>query len=54
MWLEATVGLLVWGGVWLLIDAFSARHRPVDLTERLQPYQPSVADEAESWLHRQK
>ena len=57
MWwcvVKATVGLLVWGGVTLLIDARARRLRP-DLTERLLPYQPtSIADEAERWLHRQQ
>jgi hypothetical protein len=53
LWLEATVGLLVWGGVTLLIDARSRRRRP-SLEERLRPYQPSVADEAEGWLSRQQ
>ena len=41
------VGLLVWAGATLLIDAAWRQRRP-DLTDRLRPYQPSsVADEAQ-------
>jgi hypothetical protein len=44
-------GLLLWAGATLLIDAWlRRRHRP-DLVERLVPYVPSVADEAQEWLH---
>ena len=53
VWLEATVGLLAWAGVALMIDALSRWRRHVDLTERLHPYQPTaVADEADRWLHQ--
>jgi hypothetical protein len=46
------VGLLVWGGSTLLLDAWCKR-QPSDLTERLVPYQSgSVADEAQRWLDR--
>lgn len=52
MWvLVFVLGLLVWAGATLLVDAaLTARSRP-DLTDRLLPFQPrSVADEAEQWL----
>jgi hypothetical protein len=46
------VGLLVWGGSTLLLDAWWKR-QPTDLTDRLMPYQSgSVADEAQRWLDR--
>jgi hypothetical protein len=45
------VGALVWSGVTLLIDAWP-RHRRADLTARLAPFQPTVADEAEVWLRK--
>jgi hypothetical protein len=47
------VGVLVWGGSTLLLDAWWKR-QPTDLAERLRPFQPrSVADEAQRWLDRQ-
>jgi hypothetical protein len=47
------VGVLVWGGSTLLLDAWLKR-RPTDLIDRLMPYQSgSVADEAQRWLDRQ-
>jgi len=47
------IGLLVWAGAALLIDAWHKRARRPDLTERLAPFQPrSVADEAQEWLGR--
>jgi hypothetical protein len=47
------VGLLVWVGATLLIDA-AIRHRRPSLTERLTPYQhDSLADEAHRWLQQQ-
>jgi hypothetical protein len=46
-------GLLIWAGVTLLIDAWHWRHLRPDLVDRLAPYQPTVADDAERWLHRQ-
>jgi hypothetical protein len=46
------VGLLVWGGSTLLLDAWWKR-QPTDLADRLMPYQTgSVADEAQRWLDR--
>jgi hypothetical protein len=50
--LLVAVGILVWAGVTLIIDARLRRRRP-DLAERLRPFQPKVADEAEVWLRRQ-
>jgi hypothetical protein len=48
------VGLLVWVGTTLLIDAAIRRHRRPSLTERLAPYQhDSLADEARRWLDQQ-
>jgi hypothetical protein len=48
------VGLLVWAGATLLIDAAWRRPGRPGLTERLRPYQPSsLADEAQDWLHQQ-
>ena len=37
-------------GVYLLL---TARPRRPELAERLAPYQPTIADEAETWLRRQ-
>ena len=52
--LLVVVGMLVWAGVTLIIDGWiHRRHRP-DLAERLRPFQPSVGDEAEVWLRRQR
>ncbi|HEX4863416.1 MAG TPA: hypothetical protein VFV02_05050 [Acidimicrobiales bacterium] len=50
----AIVGLLMWAGTTLLIDALKEqrRGRP-SLYERLAPYVPTVADEVEVWLKRQ-
>jgi hypothetical protein len=45
--------LLMRAGATLLIDAWSRRRRWLSLVERLRPFQPSVADEAEVWLRRQ-
>jgi hypothetical protein len=53
LWLQATVGLLTWGGALLLIDAASRRHQRANLVDRLGPFQPSVADEAQDWLRQQ-
>jgi hypothetical protein len=46
-------GLLTWAGSALLIDARLQRRCRPDLAQRLQPFQPSVADEAEGWLRQQ-
>ena len=45
------VGLLVWGGATLLIDAWlrHRRNRP-KLTERLAPFSGRISEEAEAWL----
>jgi len=45
------VGLTVWFGVALLIDAFQGGR--LDLAERLAPCPRSVADEARQWLDEQ-
>jgi hypothetical protein len=48
------VGLLVWGGSTLLVDAWWRRWDRPDLAERLLPFQPgSVVDEAQHWLNEQ-
>ena len=46
------VGLLVWAGTTLLLDAWMKRQRRPSLAERqLAPYrQRHVSDEAEEWL----
>lgn len=51
--LIAVVGLLVWAGTTLLLDAWIKRQRRPSLAERqLAPYrQRHVSDEAEEWLH---
>jgi hypothetical protein len=47
------VGVLVWGGSTVLLDAWWKRE-PTDLVDRLLPYQSgSVADEARWWLNEQ-
>jgi hypothetical protein len=43
------VGVLVWGGATLLLDAWWRRWDRPDLADRPMPY-PSVADEAQHWL----
>jgi hypothetical protein len=48
------VFVLVWSGATLLIDAGRRRRRRRDLVERLMPLQPSIADEAQDWLQRQR
>ncbi len=53
MVLLVAVEALIWSGVTLLIDAWLRRRRVPDLAERLRPFQPPVADEAEVWLRRQ-
>jgi hypothetical protein len=40
-------------GFTLIIEGVRHRARRPDLTERLRPFQASVADEAEVWLRRQ-
>jgi hypothetical protein len=46
------VGVLVWAGSTLLVDAWWKR-QPTDLADRLIPYQGgSVADQAQHWLDR--
>jgi hypothetical protein len=48
------VGVLVWGGSTLLLDAWWRRWDRPDLAERLRPYgHRSVADEAQRWLESQ-
>jgi hypothetical protein len=48
------VGVMVWVGSALLIDAWTSRLRASDLTARLERFQqPWIADEAQEWLrHR--
>jgi hypothetical protein len=49
-------GMVVWGGVTLLLDAWHRvrRYSRPELADRLGPFQPSpLADEAEEWLQRQ-
>jgi len=47
------VGALVWSGVTLIIDTLLRRLRRPSLIERLRAFRPTVADEADVWLHRQ-
>jgi hypothetical protein len=47
------VAILAGTGFTLIIDGIRNRPRRPYLTERLLPYVPSVADEAESWLQKQ-
>jgi len=51
-WLLITVvGVLLWAGTTLLLDAWLRRPRRQSLAERLAPFRPRhVADEAEEWL----
>jgi hypothetical protein len=46
------VGMLVWAGATLLIDAWLGRDPRIDLAQRLDPHQTTVGDEAEAWLGR--
>jgi hypothetical protein len=49
-------GMVLWGGVTLLLDAWHRvrRHRRPELADRLAPFQSSpLADEAQEWLQRQ-
>ena len=48
--LLAVAFLLLWAGMTLLIDSWVRRQRRPSLYERLAPYVPTVADEAELWL----
>ena len=49
--LFVVVGLLVWIGSTLVIDAWLQHRRRLDLAERLRPFQPmAIGDEAERWL----
>jgi hypothetical protein len=49
--LITVVGLLMWAGTTVLLDAWMRRQRRPTLAERLAPFQPRhVADEAEEWL----
>jgi hypothetical protein len=50
--LLAVVFVLIWAGSALLVDGWLHRRRSRTLAERLQPFQPTVADEAELWLKR--
>jgi hypothetical protein len=48
--LVVIVFVLTWAGTALTLDSrLRPRHRP-ELAERLRPYQPGIADEAERWL----
>jgi hypothetical protein len=52
--LVVLVGILVWAGATLLIDDWlRRRNRRPTLSERLEPFQPSVAEEAQDWLSDQ-
>jgi hypothetical protein len=42
----------IWVAATLIIGAWIGRERRPDLVDRLQMYQPSVADDAEEWLHQ--
>jgi hypothetical protein len=48
------VGLMVWVGSALLVDAWTSRPRTSDLNARLERFQqPWIADEAQEWLRHQ-
>jgi len=55
--LSVVAGLIGGTGVYLIVDDYRSdrqhRRRP-DLAERLLPYQPGIADEAEAWLTQQR
>jgi hypothetical protein len=55
--LYVVAGLIGGTGVYLIVDDYRSdrqhRRRP-DLAERLLPYQPGIADEAEAWLTQQR
>ena len=44
--------LMFWAGSTLLIDAWERQRQRPPLYERLAPYVPTVADDAELWLRR--
>ena len=44
--------LLLWAGSALILDRWLEWRRRPSLYERLAPYMPTVADEAEDWLRR--
>ena len=50
--LVAVVLLLTWAGSALIIDSYLHRRSRSSLSDRLRPFQPSIADEAELWLGR--
>jgi hypothetical protein len=45
-------GMLVWVLATFAIS-WMRQHRRPDLAERLRPFQPGLAEEAEDWLRRQ-
>jgi hypothetical protein len=48
------VGVLIWAGARLLLNAWWDRWKRADLTDRLPPNrQISIADEAHRWLDEQ-
>lgn len=49
----ALVFILVWAGSALLLDTGN-RSRRKSLEVRLRPFQPTLADEVELWLRRQR
>jgi hypothetical protein len=51
--LLAVAFVLLWAGSALLIAAWLDRRNRPTLTERLRPFQPTIADDAELWLSRQ-
>jgi hypothetical protein len=50
--LLTVAGVLFWVGATLIIDGYLRRQRRPDLAERLRPFHPSIADEAQEWLQR--
>jgi len=46
VWLEATVGLLIWGGILLASEVVSSRSKRVEQSATL-------VNEAETWLSQQ-
>ena len=53
--LYVVAGVIGGTGAWLIVDSYRAerRRRRPDLAERLLPYEPRLADEAEAWLTEQ-
>jgi hypothetical protein len=49
-----TAGVLLWGGAATLMDVWRRRHPDIDLEARVEMFSPTIGDEAEAWLRRQR